>query len=178
MGGRVYDPIAGRFTTADPILQAPFSSQGQNRYAYVFNDPINMTDPSGFAWQDTGSTGGNVAWGIGAAAWGSAAVYAASSASGFSLSGLFTGGSGPSAAAGAVGLGANVLQTVTGHPFGKSPDARFTAPAPSAVSNSSPVKPGAADAVGLGDRRGRCSPSRPRRSRARTWVSRTSALPR
>jgi RHS repeat-associated protein len=49
MKGRVYDPLAGSFLTADPILQAPFFSQGLNRYAYVFNDPINNTDPSGFA---------------------------------------------------------------------------------------------------------------------------------
>jgi RHS repeat-associated protein len=48
MGGRVYDPLAGRFTTADPMMQAPFSTQGSNRYSYVFNDPINLTDPSGF----------------------------------------------------------------------------------------------------------------------------------
>jgi RHS repeat-associated protein len=48
MKGRVYDPLAARFTTADPIMQAPHWSQGMNRYAYVFNDPINATDPSGF----------------------------------------------------------------------------------------------------------------------------------
>jgi RHS repeat-associated protein len=48
MKGRVYDPLASRFTTADPIMQAPHWSQGMNRYAYVFNDPINATDPSGF----------------------------------------------------------------------------------------------------------------------------------
>src|SRR5688572_8769608 len=48
MKGRVYDPLASRFTTADPIVQAPYWSQGMNRYAYVFNDPINATDPSGF----------------------------------------------------------------------------------------------------------------------------------
>lgn len=48
MKGRVYDPLASRFTTADPIMQAPYWSQGMNRYAYVFNDPINATDPSGF----------------------------------------------------------------------------------------------------------------------------------
>jgi RHS repeat-associated protein len=48
MNGRVYDPLAGRFTTPDPVMQAPYWSQGLNRYSYVFNDPINNTDPSGF----------------------------------------------------------------------------------------------------------------------------------
>jgi len=33
-------------------MQAPYWSQGPNRYSYVFNDPINGTDPSGFATID------------------------------------------------------------------------------------------------------------------------------
>ena len=44
----MYDPLAGRFLTADPVMQAPFWSQGLNRYSYVFNNPVNNTDPSGF----------------------------------------------------------------------------------------------------------------------------------
>ncbi len=48
MAGRIYDPLAARFTTADPVMQAPFWSQGLNRYSYVFNDPLNNTDPSGY----------------------------------------------------------------------------------------------------------------------------------
>ncbi|RKH68732.1 RHS repeat-associated core domain-containing protein [Corallococcus aberystwythensis] len=48
MGGRLYDPRAGRFLSADPFVSAPFSSQGHNRYSYVFNNPLSMTDPSGF----------------------------------------------------------------------------------------------------------------------------------
>jgi RHS repeat-associated protein len=52
MHGRIYDPLAGRFMSQDPIMQAPFSSQGANRYSYVFNDPTNITDPSGFAASD------------------------------------------------------------------------------------------------------------------------------
>ncbi len=49
MNGRIYDPLAGRFTSPDPIMSAPFQSQGLNRYGYVLNDPVNLTDPSGFA---------------------------------------------------------------------------------------------------------------------------------
>ena len=48
MRGRLYDPLASRFVSADPITQEPDWSQGLNRYAYVFNDPVNRTDPSGF----------------------------------------------------------------------------------------------------------------------------------
>jgi RHS repeat-associated protein len=48
MGGRVYDPRLGRFTTPDPFVQYPFFSQGWNRYAYAFNDPLSFVDPTGF----------------------------------------------------------------------------------------------------------------------------------
>ncbi|NOK11035.1 RHS repeat-associated core domain-containing protein [Corallococcus exercitus] len=48
MRGRLYDPRAGRFLSVDPFVSAPFSSQGYNRYSYVFNNPLSMTDPSGF----------------------------------------------------------------------------------------------------------------------------------
>jgi RHS repeat-associated protein len=35
MRGRMYDPLAGRFLSADPVSQAPFWSQGLNRYSYA-----------------------------------------------------------------------------------------------------------------------------------------------
>jgi RHS repeat-associated protein len=48
MNGRVYDPVTGRFLSADPHIQAPYDTQSYNRYAYVKNNPLKYTDPSGF----------------------------------------------------------------------------------------------------------------------------------
>lgn len=48
MNGRVYDPAIGRFLTADPFIQAPDNLQSFNRYAYVLNNPLAYTDPSGY----------------------------------------------------------------------------------------------------------------------------------
>jgi len=90
MKGRVYDPLAGRFMTADPVTQAPFWSQGLNRYSYVFNNPINNTDPSGFSADGDWS-------GVGATAWGGAVTGMAA------LSGF---GVGAGAIAGGLGIGA------------------------------------------------------------------------
>jgi hypothetical protein len=50
MNGRVYDPVLGRFLSPDPIVQAPHDTQGLNRYAYVRNNPLRNTDPSGFCF--------------------------------------------------------------------------------------------------------------------------------
>ena len=45
---RYYDPVIGRFLSVDPV---GFLDTGDprffNRYAYTFNDPINLTDPIG-----------------------------------------------------------------------------------------------------------------------------------
>jgi RHS repeat-associated protein len=48
MGGRVYDPIIGRFLSADPFVQSPENFQALNRYSYVLNNPLSAIDPSGF----------------------------------------------------------------------------------------------------------------------------------
>src|SRR5258706_1162417 len=50
MNGRLYDPTLGRFFSADPIVQAPYNLQSYNRYSYVLNNPLSLTDPSGFSW--------------------------------------------------------------------------------------------------------------------------------
>lgn len=50
MGGRIYDPVLGRFLQADPAIQQPSNIQSFNRYSYVMNNPLNKTDPSGYIW--------------------------------------------------------------------------------------------------------------------------------
>jgi RHS repeat-associated protein len=52
MNARFYAPTLNRFVTADTIIPKPGESQGYNRYAYVRNNPIISTDPSGHADTD------------------------------------------------------------------------------------------------------------------------------
>src|SRR5205814_9058045 len=47
MNGRVYDPEIGRFLSADPFEQDLSNSQSLNRYTYVLNNPLSLTDPTG-----------------------------------------------------------------------------------------------------------------------------------
>jgi RHS repeat-associated protein len=48
MNGRVYDPVLGRFLSADPNVDRPSDSQNYNRYSYLGNNPLGGTDPTGF----------------------------------------------------------------------------------------------------------------------------------
>jgi hypothetical protein len=52
----MYDPALGRFAQADTIV--PGGVQGLDRYAYVNNDPVRYTDPSGHICSDDNE----VAW--------------------------------------------------------------------------------------------------------------------
>jgi RHS repeat-associated protein len=47
MNGRVYEPVAGRFLSKDPIVHVGLS-QSPNSYSYVWNNPLKLIDPSGF----------------------------------------------------------------------------------------------------------------------------------
>ena len=55
MNGRLYDPLLGRFTSADPSLGGITSSQDVNRYSYVRNSPLSYTDPSGYFFNRIGN---------------------------------------------------------------------------------------------------------------------------
>lgn len=48
MNGRIYDADLGRFLSADPLVPHPYFSQSYNRYSYVLNNPLSLTDPTGF----------------------------------------------------------------------------------------------------------------------------------
>ena len=56
MKGRIYDPSQRRFLSPDPFVPRPMNAQSYNRYSYVYNNPLNLTDPSGFTGEDSGST--------------------------------------------------------------------------------------------------------------------------
>ncbi len=47
MNGRLYDPKLHRFLQPDNFIQDPSNTQNYNRYAYVLNNPLKYTDPSG-----------------------------------------------------------------------------------------------------------------------------------
>jgi len=46
--GRMYDPLVGRFLSADNYVQDPTNSQHYNRYSYGLNNPLKYNDPSGW----------------------------------------------------------------------------------------------------------------------------------
>jgi len=48
MNGRMYDPLVGRFLSADNVIQDPTSTQNYNRYSYCLNNPLKFTDPTGY----------------------------------------------------------------------------------------------------------------------------------
>jgi RHS repeat-associated protein len=60
MNGRVFDPGIGSFTSPDLATQALTDTRAFNRYAYVFDNPLKYTDPTGYWPHFGGSLGGIV----------------------------------------------------------------------------------------------------------------------
>lgn len=52
LNARYYDPIAGRFLSADSVVRDALAPQSLDRYAYVEGDPVNYIDPSGHMRRD------------------------------------------------------------------------------------------------------------------------------
>jgi RHS repeat-associated protein len=48
MNARIYNPVLGKFLSPDPLISEPDNLQALNRYSYVFNNPMSLTDPSGY----------------------------------------------------------------------------------------------------------------------------------
>jgi len=78
MNGRLYAPRLGRFLSADPFVQFPDAFQSYDRYAYVLNNPLRYTDPSGhfvftaFAAMVVAAGQGTIHWAVAAALIGAA----------------------------------------------------------------------------------------------------------
>ncbi|MEM3434466.1 MAG: RHS repeat-associated core domain-containing protein, partial [Candidatus Methanomethyliaceae archaeon] len=60
---RWYDPVVGRFIQADTVVPEAGNPQSLNRYAYVNNNPLRYTDPSGH-WLETVWDIVNIGWDI------------------------------------------------------------------------------------------------------------------
>jgi RHS repeat-associated protein len=123
MNGRVYDPGLGRFLSADPFVQAPTETQNFNRYSYVVNNPLSLTDPSGFnflgnfgRWltDNLGETGAQIVIGVIAIAAGVATAGAFTAAAGAMWAGVsFAAGTiqGAVVAGAGFGFGAGFMST-------------------------------------------------------------------
>jgi len=64
---RYYDPGLGRFTQPDTLVPSPADPQSLNRYAYVHNNPLRFTDPTGHCVPGVNcpipdATGGRSVW--------------------------------------------------------------------------------------------------------------------
>ena len=55
MNGRVYEPVIGRMLAPDAVVQIG-AAQSVNCYAYVWNNPLTRTDPSGWVALEPGDS--------------------------------------------------------------------------------------------------------------------------
>jgi RHS repeat-associated protein len=48
LNARLYDPTIARMMSADPTIPDPMDGQSFNRFSYVANNPLALTDPTGY----------------------------------------------------------------------------------------------------------------------------------
>jgi len=65
-GARYYDPTLGRWTQQDPVAPTLTNPDSLNRYLYVDDSPVNLTDQNGRDFWSCVEIG----FGLGLAAWG------------------------------------------------------------------------------------------------------------
>ena len=59
---RYYDPQLGRFMQADTLVPPTQGTQGFDRYAYINNNPVNGTDPTGHYFNNVLISDGGGGW--------------------------------------------------------------------------------------------------------------------
>jgi RHS repeat-associated protein len=65
MNARVYDPLVGRFMSADSIIPNPTDMKSFNRYSYTTNNPLRYADPTGHEEVEYGQRGSGDGTGAG-----------------------------------------------------------------------------------------------------------------
>nr|WP_246868068.1 RHS repeat-associated core domain-containing protein [Rhizobacter sp. SG703] len=63
MNARMYDPLLGRHTSADPTVPDPTNVQAFNRYSYVLNNALVFTDPTGLEAEHVNRTSDSICGG-------------------------------------------------------------------------------------------------------------------
>jgi len=66
---RHYGSSLGRFLSPDPLSGSPSNPQSWNRYSYVYNNPLNATDPSGMCSEEDGYSDCDWNWDASAYLW-------------------------------------------------------------------------------------------------------------
>jgi RHS repeat-associated protein len=131
---RMYDPLLGRFVSADSIIPNPANPQYLNRYSYGLNNPVKNTDPTGHVvcllFCAIGAVAGTIVEPVGGTIVGGVAGSAIDDAILAGAATLFAGGAIASYAA--AGGGTNYTTDAAGAVIPIEPDAADVPAAPDA----------------------------------------------